>query len=504
MTDEIKKPLPDTDEVATRAKDVTYSAYAGILRVLDETLLTRGQSKGLKIYDEIERDCTVYGDMQKRKLAVVSRPWQVDSASDNPLDVQAANLVRAQLSSEALNFDNVCLNLLDAILKGYAVGEVMWGYDGSQIVVTQIKARNQIRFWFDDQEQLRMKTLANLIPGEQLPERKFIVHSFGSKDGSPFGLGIGTRLFWPAFFKRKGIAFWLTFLDKFATPTPVGTYPNGTSTVEQANLLGALDAMSQSAGIVIPQGMVVQLLETQRSGASDAYERLSLYMDTQITHTILGESPIAKGGGGQAASAAITRNEVRLELVQADADLLSATLNSTLIKWITEFNVPGAKPPRVWRKVEEQKDLGAVATRDLTICEMGFKPSLDYINATYGGNWEVAPPPAASKPAADNAGGPGGLRESNFAEATATDTAALTAQLESQIADAWAAVMSHVNELVAQADSMEALQTSLVKAYGSLPLADLRKIMAQGFQVAALAGVKDVAASVPSKTTTAD
>jgi len=128
--------------------------------------------------------------------------------------------------------------------------------------------------------------------------------------------------------------------------------------------------------------------EAKASGGSvDTYPALCHYMDDQITIAVLGESATTKGGGGQAASAAITRNEVRLELVQADADLLSATLNGTIVKWITEFNVPGATPPRVWRKVEEQKDLGAVATRDKTIFDMGFEPSEAYINETYGGEW---------------------------------------------------------------------------------------------------------------------
>jgi hypothetical protein len=36
------------------------------------------------------------------------------------------------------------------------------------------------------------------------------------------------------------------------------------------------------------------------------------------------------------------------------------------------------------------------------------------------------------------------------------------------------------------------LQTALVEAYGGLPLEDLRKVMAQGLQVAALAGMADV------------
>jgi phage gp29-like protein len=500
MTDQTKIAPPEVNEIATVGKDITYPAYAGVLRQQDDTLLTRGQAKGLKLYDEIERDCTVYGNLQKRKLAIISRPWQVDPASDAPLDIQAADIVRAQLESQALNFDNVCLNLLDCILKGFAVSEVIWDYDGTQIVVTEIKPRNQRRFGFGDDYQLRLKTLANLIPGEELPERKFIVHSFGSKDGTPYGLGLGTRLFWPAFFKRQGITFWMTFADKFASPTPIGEYPNGTSKPEQDNLLAALDALSQSAGVVIPQGMIVRLLEAARSGEA-GYETLCHYMDEQITFATLGEAGITKGGGGQAASAAITRNEVRLELVQADADLLSATLNRTLVKWITEYNVPGAMPPRVWRKVEEQKDLGAVAARDLTICEMGFKPTLAYIIETYGGEWEVAAPPVSTTSAAKApTGAPGDA--ANFKEAPSPTgggrgvgdaPAALADQLAAQSAAAWSAVLAHITDLVDHAESMEALQTDLVNAYGGLPLADLRKVMAQGFQMATLAGMADVA-----------
>ena len=495
MTDQTQPAKPEMNEIATVQRDITFPAYAGVLRVTDDTLITRGQSRGLKIYDEIERDCTVYGDLQKRKLAVVSRPWQVDPASKSAPDKKAADVVRAQLSSGSFNFDGVCLNFLDAILKGFAVGETMWGYDGSELVVTDIKARDQRRFGFDEQYQLRLKTPENIIPGMALPERKFIVHSFGSKDGNPYGMGLGTRLFWPAFFKRQGISFWLTFVDKFASPTPVGKYPNGTQKPEQDRLLDALDALAQSAGVIIPDGMVVELLEAKRSGGTDTYERLCEYLDKQITFTILGESPSQKGGGGQAASAAITRNEVRLELVQADADLLSATLNQTIVKWITEYNVPGATPPRVWRKVEEQKDLGAVATRDLNICQMGFKPTLAYINETYGGEWVEAPPPPSVKTIPDNAGGPGGLEASDFAEGGAPSVQTdLSSSLDAQAASAWQAVLDHVETIVAGANSLEELQTTLVQAYGGLPLDDLRKIMAQGFQVAALAGMADVKA----------
>lgn len=402
-------------EIATVARDITFPAFSGVLRQQDDTLITRGGGLGLKLYDEIERDCHAYAVLQKRKMAVVARPWQVNPASDSRLDKKAADLVRAQI--EAMDFDHVCLNLLDALLKGFAVGEIMWTVDGSEIVASEVRPRDQRRFLFDDQYRLRLKTLGNLLPGMELPDRKFIVHSFGAKDGSPYGIGLGTRLFWPAFFKRQGITFWLTFADKFGSPTAVGKYPNGTNQDDRKTLLNALAAISQDAGVAIPDGMVIDLLEATRSGSTDTYEKLVRYMDEAITITVLGDTPSTKGSGGQLASAALVREEVRLELVKADADLLSGTINKTLARWITELNLPGATPPKIWRQVEAPKDLSGVATRDKTIYDMGFRPTLAYIKETYGGDWTEMPKP----PVGGGVDGIGGARtaieSAAFAEA---------------------------------------------------------------------------------------
>jgi phage gp29-like protein len=472
--------VPEKDikqEIATVARDITMPAYAGVLRHLDDTLLTRGGGSGLKIYDDIERDCKAYGDLQKRKLAIISRPWQVDPASTSRIDKKAADMVRAQFA--AIEFDQICLNLLDALLKGFTVGEAMWEAIGNEIVCTAVKARDQRRFGFGDDYRLRLKTFDNLLPGMELPERKFIVHSFGAKDGNPYGLGLGTRLFWPVYFKRQGITFWLTFADKFGSPTAVGKYPPGAQLAEQNKLLAALGAIAQDSGVIVPEGMIIELLEATRGGATDTYEKLARYMDEEITFAVLGESPMSRGSGGAAASAAITRNEVRLELVQADSDLLSSTINKSLATWITELNLPGATPPRVWRKVEEQKDLGAVATRDKTIFGMGFRPTLAYIQETYGGEWtdNGRPPVVAAQPGVA------------FAEGAA---APMTSRLDAATTPAWNAVLDHIQTLVENADSLDALQTALTDAYGGLPLDDLRTIMETAFAVAQLAGMVHV------------
>ncbi|WP_157662644.1 DUF935 domain-containing protein [Sulfuriferula sp. AH1] len=500
MAEDTKLPLDANNEIATVAKDITYLAFQGILRSRDATLETRGGNRSYAIYDDIERDCHAYGVLQKRKLAVVARPWQVDPASNDTLDIKAADMVRAQLSAigvpaadnpgdqvvMASNFDLVCFNLLDSILKGFAVGEIMWDIDGKEIVAREIRPKDQRRFNFDTDYKLRLKTWSQLIPGETVPPRKFIVHTFGAKDGSPYGIGVGSRLFWPTFFKRQDITFWLTYLDKFGSPTAVGKYPGGTPAEQQKDLLNALAAISQDAGVTVPDNMVIELLEAKRSGTV-TYEQFARYMDEEMTFAVLGEAPTSKGGGGAQQTAALAREEVRLELVQADADLLSATLNATLSPWLTAYNVPGARPPKIWRQVQEAEDLKARSERDRNLFVIGFRPTLAEVTKTYGGEWEAVPPAVVRKtdalPAAFAEAGDNGPFTDDL----------LANRLAVESAKPWTDTLVKIKSIVDSAASLEDLRDALIGAFGNLPQDELVKVMQAGFAVADLVGMADVA-----------
>lgn len=491
MSDQIIK-----NEIATVANDITSQLFGGVMRSTDDTLLTRGGGKGLKIYDEIERDCHAYAVLQKRKMALIAREWVVDPATSSRLDKRAADLVREQLANlscdipddevlpQVTGFDAACLNLLDANLKGFSVGEIMWASDGQEIVAAEIRARDQRRFEFSPGNRgyrLHLKTWSSLLPGEPTPPRKFITHSFGAKDGNPFGLGLGHKLFWPCLFKRQDITFWLTFVDKFAAPTGVGKYPAGSSPEDQAKLLAALSAIASEAGVIIPDGMLIEYLEAQRSGSIDTYERLARYMDEQISECVLGETLSTNLGGGGSLAAAQVHNDVRLELVKADADLLCGTLNGTLVKWITFYNVPGATPPKVWRDCSEPEDLKALATRDKLIVDMGFKPTLAYIHATYGGEWTESTPAKPTPPlpgipvtppvqfAEGDAATDGQTAIDSFAAAFTAD------ELQVEMAAVLKPVMARFQESGDFAEAME----SLAKSYPEMATDRLQDLLAR-------------------------
>ncbi|RZI43699.1 DUF935 family protein [Herbaspirillum sp. HC18] len=361
----------------------------------DDTLLTRGggSATGLQIYDELERDPKVWEVVQKRKLGLVARNWRVQAASTSRRDQAAAALVSAQFQN--IGFDDLTNNLLDATLKGISAGEIMWERYGSEIVASEFLPMQPwlLRFAPQPEEDdtifarhgVRLICTENMLQGRKVPSCKFLIHRFGGKYNNPWGLGLGTRLFWPVFFKRQGIQFWLSFAERFGTPVPVGKYPNNATSAEKSTLRAALRAFAQEAAIMVPQGMEIDLIEATRSGI-DTYERLCRYMDDQIAGIVLGKSG-GVGTGGQLAAAVSVENEVRLELIKGDADLLSDTMNRQLVRWIVDYNMPGAGYPELVRVIEEPKDKLALASTRRTLFNMGFRPTLESIRAEFGGEY---------------------------------------------------------------------------------------------------------------------
>ena len=478
------------NEIASAARDILQPVFMGILRNQDDTLLSRGGSKGLAIYDDIERDAFAHAVIHKRKMAVVSYPWQVDPASNALKDKKAAELVKAQLT--AINFDKLTMDLLDAVLKGFSIGEVVWNSNGSEIYIERVIPRNQRRFVFDEARQVRMLTMQNQLKGEELPQRKFIVHSVGAKDGSPYGLGIGAKLFWPTYFKRQNITFWLAFADKFGSPTVVGRYENAT---DKDAVLDAITNIAQESAIVVPNGVVLELLEATRGGAGDFYERMCRYMDEQISVAVLGETMTTMAqAAGLGSGQSDVQNDVRMELARADADLLTGTLQETLVRWIVELNMPGAGIPRVWRKIEAQEDLNARAERDERIKNLGFKPTLDYITETYGEGWEEAAPetPPTLKPTTKTPANNAANAATDFAEgAEFADQQQLDDAIELLASDNMQAQMGKLLAPIAKlvnSSTPEQLQNRFAESYAELDTQAMQELMARAFFVAEVWG----------------
>lgn len=435
----MKNKKPEVNEIATTSKDVElFGGWLGRLENPDPVLRTEAAGKGIKLYDEIARDSHAGGVLEKRYRSVVGKEWDVVPASERARDVEIGDFVKEVFLS--CNYDLGREKLLSSVLYGFAVSEVMWQISEGDIWIDKLLDKKQYRFVFNMERELRLLTPAAMIEGETVPERKFIIYTYGSAD-NPYGEGLGRRLWWPIWFKKNGIKFWVMFAEKFGGPTAVGKYPPGAEKTDQDKLLEAIEAIHQETGVIIPETMAIDLLEAARTSSVNTYESLCNFMNAEISKTVLGgtlTTEIGKTGG--AYSAAATHEEAEQGIVKADADALCACLNKTVVSWLVDYNFgPQKKYPQVWVRTEPEKDLKALAERDkILIREIGVPVSKKYFYETYNlpqpeeGEELVTPPAAMPGPlgfsdAGRRRSGPIGDRALHFIEMSPEQEAGMEA-----------------------------------------------------------------------------
>lgn len=492
----IKNPSVEMREIATTldGRDITrgYVDAMALQPTTDNILELRGGGN-YDIYKQVLRDDQVSSCFNQRQLAVCSKEFAVDAGGKSAKDKAAAAFIEEQLHH--IGWDRVTSKMMYGVFYGFAVAEAMWARDSRFIVLEQIKVRNRQRFGFDGANQLRMKTFAN-PDGELMPDRKFWHFTTGGDhDDEPYGIGLGHWLYWPAFFKRNGIKYWLTFLEKFGSPTGKGTYPAGALPAERNKLLQALSAIATDTGIIVPEGMQIELLEASRSGTAD-YTALYDRMDRAIAKVVLGQVGSTEGTPGKLGNDEL-QSDVRDDIIKADADLICESFNRSIVRWLTEWNFPGAAVPRVYRKCEPEEDQNKKAERDNKICTMGFKPTLKHIQDEYGGDWvekEEKPPvdePQQLPGKADEA------KQTKKDKAAPADFAApqdetITGLLDDRLQPITGKWLGQIRELVETADSLEQIRDGLEMLLPEMKLEDYSAMMGEALRVAELAGRDDI------------
>ena len=390
MAKEPKIPKPIENEIATTGKDLDiFGGWLNYLENPDPVLSTEAKGKGIKLYDEIARDPHAASVLQTRYLAVVGKEWSVTPAESGSRigrptkETQEQKI--AQFVEQVLcgcNFDQMRMELLQGILYGYYGTEIMWTINDGSVVIDRFLGKHARRFCFDMQRVPRLLTPASMITGEELPDKKFLIWQYGDSD-NPYGKGLGQKLWWMIWFKKNGIKFWVTFMEKFGMPTPVGKYPPQAKE-QRAKLLEAIDAIRTETGIVIPDTMAIEFLEASRSG-DGSYAAACEYFDMQISKAVLGQTLTTEVGSAGSYAASQTHNDVRQDIIEADADLLDAYLNKMLIPWIVDYNFPGVIVyPKFVTNAGAKPDLEARSRIDGLLLDKGLPITKSYFYETYG------------------------------------------------------------------------------------------------------------------------
>lgn len=436
---------PTMDELARRDDPLSplrldslraSDPFVSLLDPDDSVLMSKGGISQLAIYTELLRDDQVSATWGQRRLSLTSCDTVVEAGAEDALSKRAAEALQAEI--ERMPWDDITDKALFAVFYGWGVAEIVWrpaepGSATPSVSFDRIIVRDRGRFRFDRDQGLHLWTSGS--GWRQMPDRKFwTVRSGGDNHDALYGLGLAHALYWPCFFKRNGIKFWLIFLEKFGMPTAIAKLTEGQieNKETRAKAVAMLRSIATDAGVVVPRDdkgeSIVELLEAARSGAVD-YESMKAAMDAAISKIVVGQTMTTDNGSSRAQGEVHER--VAQRIVEADSDLLCGSFNQGPVRWWTEWNFPGATPPRVYRHTEPEQDLDKRAERDTRIYALGYEPDEAYIEETYGKGWRKKQAPAMAPgmgPGGAFGTGPAGTADpAQFAEGEAAALQALRA-----------------------------------------------------------------------------
>lgn len=426
-----------------------------------------------EIYEEVLRDDQVFSALQQRRLALVSREWEVVPGAEDAASRKAADFARELLGR--IGFDKISALMHYGVFYGVGIAEILWAQDGGNWTFEAVKVRRARRFAFGADGRPRLLTKAAPVLGEALPERKFWTFSTGAdNDDAPYGKGLAHWLYWPVWFKRNGIRFWAVYLDRFGAPTPVGRYGPGATAEDQKKLLEAVAAIQTDSGVILPEGMMIELLEATRGGTAD-FTAFHGRQDAAIAKVILSQTMTTDDGSSLAQ--ANVHAGVKAEVVKADADLICGSFNDGPLRWLTEVNFAGAAPPKVWRSMEEPEDLNLLADRDLKLYQMGFAPTPEYVQRVYGDGYAAR----AAVPAAPE-----------FAEKGGDEIDGLAAQLDEAAMGAMDRVIGEIARVFERSESLEDAGQRLLALRPELKAGEIADVLRQALSIADLSGRNEI------------
>ena len=387
---------PNTSEVAvsSNGRDITIP-FMGALREMQDTVLRR-LGNNFEAYRELRRDDQVHACFQQRRLALMGRHLVIKPGAEDARSVAAADYLRLNL--EQIPFDRTCGMKIWGAFYGHSVAECMWEIREGKVWLGKPKVRTPWRFRYTPAGELRLLTRTNMVQGEELPAKKFWTTSWGAdNDDDPYGLGLAHQLYWPVFFKKQGLGFWLRALEKYGAPSTVAKYPAGSDDKVRNDALNVARQLRLDGAAAIPDTMVVELLEASRGTVDQA--TFMRQMNAAIAKIILGQTMTTDDGASLSQSQ--VHMGVREELTDADAELQCESFQSGPATWMTQWNFPGASVPQISRpspedeaaaaELVEKKGKAVKALRDA-----GLEPENDEVIASFlGPGWKLAPKPAA-------------------------------------------------------------------------------------------------------------
>jgi phage gp29-like protein len=311
----------------------------------------------LELAQEIERrDLHYRSVLSTRKHSVESLELQVEAGGEDEASVKIADAVRSDIMRHP-DIRDLMKNSLDALGKGFAVSEIAWDTSGERWKPAAFAFKDPRWFAYDKADSRRLCLRAPL-GNELTPLRPFlyVIHEPLLLSGPQILSGLAYTALFMWLVKSFDVTSWAAFVDRFGYPVRLGKYGKKATKEDIATLKRAVAAIGSDVGAVVPDSMIIDIVEAKTTaGSAKVYQDLAEWCDKQLSKLVLGQTASAEGTPGSLGNES-GREEVRQDIIEADAIQLEKTLNRDLVRpyVLFNFNEQAVYPRLVLRKIEAQ------------------------------------------------------------------------------------------------------------------------------------------------------
>lgn len=364
----------ERNEIPSDLRQLTAS---GLLSKIEEAQGGNTYELFATYRDLISADNHIQSEFEKRKGAVLKDTISVqawDKAS--PLDVKAKDLCSGLLESEP--FEVAREWLLNASLYPVAVVEKIFRRTPTGFAIKEIRKvpyrlldyrDGVLKIYDTDKDGSVLPTTHAADPGRYIIHRG---HTMPLPD--TWGGPMRSILFW-SLLRSNDRQWWADLLERFGTPFMKGKYRDGAG---KAVLERAFRLAVRLGGIVIHKDTEVEIVQAISGDSSNSHERFLDICNKEISKLIVGQTlsstadPTGIGGGASG-----LQSEVRDDIRQADARMLSRTIRNQLFTQLCAVNGLAADAPKITFGSESASEIKHIVSGVKDLYEAGLEPDDD-------------------------------------------------------------------------------------------------------------------------------
>ncbi len=344
------------------------------------------KGKDLTFYDAMMKDDRIKLAIEAKKTIVLSVTNKVVAVSDRKEDIEKAEFAQEVIDGMKIRWRDVLKNMLDAMVYGFKVGEIIWKISkDAKWVWHNIKFMHSVfyDFTYEENKDLKSALIGRDFGSDQeidaeTYERKFIHHiNSYLKDGNLYGDSDLKELYpqWNA--KQKIFRYRNVYIQNSGYSMPVVKYDKATvDDTEKTEMITYLKNLQDQMFLMIPAirdknsgelrgKFEVDFRDTGTKDGTSIHNEAITQLDKQITRKLL--MPDRLGFTDESnGSEAMTRKifDLFIMIIKDLQKDLEDTINPH-IRRLIDFNFPGTVDYPTWEFEEVDEGIETEALKAL-------------------------------------------------------------------------------------------------------------------------------------------